>query len=144
MFIHTIQAGSSLFYYDIKNDGGKNSYVKCWFSFNSLNFGEDIEKLVKLNIFNPVGSQGMIVWLYSSALNIHTFTSNGKKQMGDTIKYCTSYPVKSYKDAVGFYIESMLPKYYDGTLDVTEKNKLIELAKQINFTIPAVLKLEPV
>ena len=148
-FIHGIPAGSSLFYYDIKrkdsnSEDSNGNYIKCWFSFDAQTFRTDfksnINAIYSYEVFNPIGSDGMIVWLDTSttAKELTSFTDVQKKELGKVINDCISNLESSYVDVVKYFINSQLDTYKHGTTTLNEKlkDKIIELAKQINLPVP--------
>ena len=142
-FIHGIPAGSSLFYYDIKRKDSKNNYVKCWFSFNTSTFRTGFDKIdskYRHQVFNPTGSDGMVVWLDTSntAKLLTPFNETQKKEIGKVINDCISNPESSYVDVVKNYINEILDSYKRGSTYLNDKlkDKIIELAKQINMQVP--------
>ena len=146
-FIHSIIENSHLFYYDIKPKyaGTKNNYIKCWFPFNTPTFRtglDDVNLLYKLQVYNPLGSDGMVVWLDTSttAESFTPFVNNQKKEISKVIDSSTSISQieTSYVDAVKYYIETTLDGYKHNSVYLREilKNKIIELAKQINMPVP--------
>jgi len=146
-FIHGIPAGSSLFYYDIKPkySGSKNNYIKCWFSFNTSTFRAGFDNTnsnYKLQVYNPLGSEGMIVWLdtSSTAKKWTPFGENDKKEIKKAIdsSRSISQTETSYIDTVKYYINMVLDSYKNKSFYLRDeiKNKIIELAKQINMPVP--------
>jgi len=146
-FIHSIIANSHLFYYDIKPKytGSKNNYIKCWFSFNTTTFRtglDDINSNYKLQVYNPLGSEGMIVWLdtSSTAKKWTPFGENEKKEIKKAIdsSRSISQTETSYIDTVKYYINMVLDSYKHKSFYLKDKikNKIIESAKQVNMPVP--------
>jgi nicotinic acid mononucleotide adenylyltransferase/O-acetyl-ADP-ribose deacetylase (regulator of RNase III) len=143
-FIHGIPAGSSLFYYDIKRKDSNSNYIKCWFSFDAQTFRTDFKSNINATysyeVFNPIGSDGMIVWLDTSttAKELTSFSDVQKKEIGKVINNCILNLESSYVDVVKYFINSQLDTYKHGATTLNEKlkDKIIELAKQINLPVP--------
>ena len=142
-FMSGILAGSHLFYYDIKRKDSKNNYIKCWFSFNTPTFRsgfDDINSSYELQVFNPLGSDGMVVWLDDSttAKKLISFSDSEKKEIKKAIDSSISQPESSYVDAVKYYINTVLDSYKNKSFYLRDeiKDKIIELAKQINMPVP--------
>ena len=144
-FMSGILAGSHLFYYDIKPKyaGTKYNYIKCWFPFNTSTFRtglDDVNLLYKLQVYNPLGSDGMVVWLDTSttAESFTPFGDNQKKEIKKAIDSSISQPETSYVDAVKYYINTVLDSYKNKSFYLRDeiKDKIIELAKQINMPVP--------
>jgi hypothetical protein len=86
----------------------------------------------------------MVVWLDTSttAKDLTTFSENQKKEIGKAINDCISNPESSYVDVVKDFINQILDSYKRGSTYLNDKlkNKIIELAKQINLPVPDGIK----
>ena len=132
-----IFAGSTLFFYDTKNkEKTIHKYAKCWLSYNTITFrtsyknNSELYDLYKLQVFNPQGSDGMIIWLDTSitAENLKEFDIEPKKKLEEIISECKSKPDTVYVDTVKKFITTSLNSYQAGNVMLTQelKNKIIE------------------
>ena len=134
IYVHSVFAGSFLFYYDFKKVGGID-YYKVWFPFNgSSAFSGSVEKnnyndVFKINTFNPQGNGGMLMWLPVPMMTIHEFDTKEKKEIEKTIDECRKNPDKIYKDAVIMVMINFFDTYTRGGVEL--KPKMKNLIKKI-------------
>jgi hypothetical protein len=81
----------------------------------------------------------MIIWLDTSitAENLKEFDIESKKKLEKIISECKSKPDTVYVDTVKKFITTSLNSYQAGNVMLTQelKNKIIELAKQVDMQI---------
>lgn len=148
-FIKYIPKGTSLFYYDITKKDSKNNYIKCWFSFNTdtniFNPKRNISNMFILNVLNPLGNEGSIVWLDSSKLTLSPFNTTDNESVSKTIQYIKLNNEEADISSKKLFIESSLSAYNTGKyeLDELKKNTLIKLAEQIKFPLPDIKDWPP-
>ena len=148
-FIKDIPKGTSLFYYDITKKDSKNNYIKCWFSFNTdtsiFNPKRNINNMFILNVLNPLGNEGSIVWLDSSKLTLSPFNTADNESVSKTMQYIKLNSEEAVISCKKFFIESSLSAYNTGKyeLDELKKNTLIKLAEQIKFPLPDIKDWAP-
>ena len=148
-FIKDIPKGTSLFYYDITKKDSKNNYIKCWFSFNTdtniFNPKSNISNMFILNVLNPLGNEGSIVWLDSSKLTLSPFNTTDNESVSKTIQYIKLHNEEADISSKKLFIESSLSAYNTGKyeLDELKKNTLIKLAEQIKFPLPDIKDWAP-
>ena len=148
-FIKDIPKGASLFYYDITKKDSKNNYIKCWFSFNTdtsiFNPKRNINNMFMLNVLNPLGNEGSIVWLDSSKLTLSPFNTADNESVSKTMQYINLNSEEAVISCKKFFIESSLSAYNSGKyeLDELKKNTLIKLAEQIKFPLPDIKDWSP-
>jgi nicotinic acid mononucleotide adenylyltransferase len=142
-YVHSVFAGSFLFYYDFKKVGGID-YYKVWFPFNgSSAFSGLIDKnnyndVFKINTFNPQGNGGMIMWLPVPMISIHPFIPKEQSEIQKIIDECRKNPDKIYKDAVITIMINFFNIYTAGNnvLSPKLKNFIKEIFLKLQIKLP--------